>query len=128
MQLNDNQFFTKLGYQIDTRIFRWLQQCESDDDRATVDDELVNYKPIVNQILNDQFFQFLPSIFKQKDQDDDELAPSKKKPKKNQEESRLDKNTGRIPSWDAASNEDYQKFFAGKHLNLRPNFKGRPMC
>ena len=66
MQTNDDQFITKLGCQIDTRIFRWLQQCESTDDRDKVDDDIANFKPIVTQILNAQFIQILPSTFKKK--------------------------------------------------------------
>ena len=128
MQINDIQFFTKLGYQIDTRIFRWLQQCASADEREKVDDDLINFRPLVNLILNAQFIQILPSVFKHKDKEDDESIHPKKKLKQNQEDSRLVKNTGRVREWEAASGDDYQKFFAGKHLDLRPKFKGRPMC
>ena len=128
MQISDNQFFTKLGYQIDTRIFRWLQQCESTDDREVVDDSTINFQPIVSQILNAQFIQTLPPIFKTKndnahDEDNNNDRKSKKK-KLNQDASRHIKNAGPIQQWIAASAEDYQIYFSGKHLELRPRFKG----
>ena len=128
MQISDNQVFTKLGCQIDTRIFRWLQQCESTDDREVVDDSTINFQPIVSQILNAQFIQTLPPIFKTKndnahDEDNNNDRKSKKK-KLNQDASRHIKNAGPIQQWIAASAEDYQIYFSGKHLELRPRFKG----
>ena len=99
------------------------------DNRDKVDDNIINFKPIVTQILNAQFIQILPSTFKKNSNNDegDEDRPKKKK-KQNQEDSRLVKNSGRISNWIATSDDDYQKFFAGKHLGLRPKFQGRPMC
>ena len=78
MQINDSQFFTKLGYQIDTRIFRYLEQCKLTDAREAVDDNIINFQPIVTQILNAQFIQILPSIFKKKEKEhDDDNANTK---------------------------------------------------
>ena len=132
MQINDNQFFTKFGYQLDTRIFRWLQQWESADEREKNDDDLVNFRPLVNQILNAQFIQVLPSTFKQKENehnnDDDSFQRPKKKKRQNQENSQMVRNSGRITEWTAASGDDYQKLFTGKYLDMRPMFKGLPMC
>ena len=54
-QLKDKDFFTKFAYQVDTRVFRWLQQCAQETDREKVDDSLLEFKELVNQILNDQF-------------------------------------------------------------------------
>ena len=49
-QLNDKLFFTKLFYQVDTRVFRWLQQCQLHVDREKVDDSLLDFTPLVNMI------------------------------------------------------------------------------
>ena len=64
-----------------------------------------------------------PSRKNRNNDEGDEDRPKKKK-KQNQEDSRLVKNSGRISNWIAASGDDYQKFFAGKHLGLRPNLIG----
>ena len=71
----------------------------------------------------------LPSSFKQKDKDnEDDTGKPAKRTKLNQDNSRLVQNSGRISEWTTESPDDYQKFFAGKHLEMRPKFKGRPMC
>ena len=131
-QLSDEQFFTKLGYQIDTRIFRWLQQCGRNEVREKVDDDIINFSPLITQVLNAQFFQVLPPTFKMKDKENDDNdgndGHKKKKKKQNQEESRLVQNSSKIEAWMSASRDDYQRYFAGKHLQLRPQLNGRPMC
>jgi len=130
-QLNDNNFFTKFGYQVDTRVFRWLQQCESCEDREDVDDSLIDFKPLVQAVLNDQFIQRLPCTFKSIDSDEPEpLAsknPKKRKHDGNQEESRLQRNSSPIDDW-IVPKDIYRKNFAGKHLDDLPIFKDRPMC
>ena len=133
-QINDSKFFTKLGYAVDTRVYRWLQQCEMHTDREKVDDTLINFTPIITAVLNDQFIQRLPKTFKSIEEDEDQhthslglISNKKQKRDNNQDESRLDKNTGQIPDW-IASKEVYASKFAGKHLETRPTFQGRPMC
>ena len=67
MQINDDQFFTKLGHQTYTRIFRWLQLCDLTEDKEAVENNIINLQPIVIQILNAQLLQVLPSIFKKRE-------------------------------------------------------------
>ena len=43
-QLRDKMFATKLGYAIDTRVFRWLQLCQNNKDRNLVNDSLLNFR------------------------------------------------------------------------------------
>jgi hypothetical protein len=132
-QLNDNNFFTKFGYQVDTRVFRWLQQCESCADREEVDDTLIDFQPLVQSVLNDQFIQNLPCTFKSdkspdpRTQLDSNRKKNKRKSNENQEESRMQRNTSPINDW-IVPKEVYQKKFAGKHLQNRPVFKNRQMC
>ena len=79
-QLNDKLFFTKLFYQMNTRVFRWLQQCQFHIDREKVYDSLPDFTPLVNSILMDQFYQVLPSTFKSPSEIIDDDEPRKKKP------------------------------------------------
>ena len=135
-QLNDKNFFTKFGYQLDTRVFRWLQQCELEEDREKVDDSLLDFQPLVQAVLNDQFIQVLPCTFRssEDEEEDNGTRPSDGRPKKkkkrveaNQGESQLDRNTGKLESW-IVSKELYQAKFAGRNLDKRPTLHGRPMC
>ena len=133
-QLKDKDFFTKFGYQVDTRVFRWLQQCAQATDREQVDDSLLEFKELVNQVLNDQFQQVLPPTFKSNNHETDLDLTSgsgqvRKKQKKetNQIESRQVKNTGTISNW-VPSTEVYATKFAGKHIMARPTLNGVPMC
>ena len=65
---------------------------------------------------------------KENDDNDGNDGHKKKKKKQNQEESRLVQNSSKIEAWMAASRDDYQRYFAGKHLQLCPQLNGRPMC
>ena len=133
-QLKDKDFFTKFAYQVDTRVFRWLQQCAQESDRENVDDSLLDFKDLVNQVLNDQFQQVLPSTFKSDIVETETDLPSgsgqvRKKHKKysNQNESRQVKNTGTITDW-VPPKEVYAAKFAGKNIAARPTLNGVPMC
>ena len=65
---------------------------------------------------------------KENDDNDNNDGHKKKKKKQNQEKSRLVQNSSKIEAWMAASSDEYQRYFAGKHLQLRPQLNGRPMC
>ena len=134
-QIKDKNFLTKFAYQVDTRVFRWLQQCAQESDRENVDDSLLDFKDIVNQVLNDQFLQVLPSTFKsEKEEEDEPFPPSgpgqarkKQKRESNQTESRQVRNTGTISEW-VPTQEVYTQKFAGKNISARPILNGVPMC
>ena len=64
-QFRDKLFATKLGYVVDTRAYRWLQQCQAYDNRQEVNDNLIQFENIVEQVLTDSFIQILPVTFKQ---------------------------------------------------------------
>ena len=88
------------------------------DDRDKVDDDIINFKTIVAQILSAQFIQTLPFIFNKichKDEGGDNRP--KKKEEQNQEDSRLVKNSGRISEWIAVSGDDYQQENLGNILD-----------
>jgi len=140
-QVRDKNFATKLGYAIDTRIFRWLQQCRSNRTRSSVNDSLLGFDHLIDQVLTDSFIQFLPMTFKQfstttnddtSNNESSESSPVKKKPKTNQindykEPKEQVKNPKTLKNW-LVTYSDYNKCFAAKNLTNRPNYKNRPMC
>ena len=86
MQIRDENFCTKLAYVVDTRTFRWLESCGNAIDREEVDDEMIDFRPLILAIKADNFIQDLPTtfnIFKNKDNDieadyKESTRPSKK--------------------------------------------------
>ena len=74
-QLRDSEFCTKLGYAVDNRIFRWLESCSRFDEREAISDRMIEFGPIMEEILFDKFHQLLPSTFstfqKRKKEDDE---------------------------------------------------------
>ena len=140
-QLRDPAFSTKLGYAIDTRVFRWLQQCQVQSDRNRVNDGLLGFDSIFDDVLTDSFVQYLPTTFndfvptKTKSErnsslaEEDSSTPNRKRTRTNPTSTENKKiiNPNPITEW-MVSNEDYNKLFAGRNLNLRPKIKLRPMC
>ena len=93
-----------------------------------MDDDIINSKPTVNQMLNAQFIQISPLSFRQKGNDNEgNDTKENKKNKLNQDDSRLVKNSGRIPDWMSITGGGYQKHFSGKDIEIRSRFKGNPM-
>ena len=137
-QVRDPTFATKLGYCIDTRIFRWLEQCRNEIDRNDVNDSLLSFNLIIDQVLTDSFVQYLPSTFKsftkpeeeKKDDDIQTITPTKRnrgddiQPRR---ERRAEENSQPIKDW-IVSNDEYKRFFAGKFLKDRPIMSGKPLC
>ena len=141
-QLRDKNFATKLGYAIDTRVFRWLQQCRTNHSRTQVNDSLLQFDHLIDQVLTDSFLQVLPTTFKnfqhptkKADNSDDDtstgsVSPNKKKRQANNTPSQKKKeeNTKTISSWLAEDNNEYKRCFAAQNLKDRPIFRNKPMC
>ena len=142
-QLRDKNFATKLGYAIDTRVFRWLQQCRTKHSRTQVNDSLLQFDQLIDQVLTDSFLQVLPTTFKNfqnstkktDDSDDDNstgpVSPNTKKRRRNNTQSQkknIEQNTKTITSWLAEDNDVYKRCFAAQNLKDRPMFKNKPMC
>ena len=81
-QLRDENFATKFGYAIDTRIFRWLQECQNQESRELVNDSIINFTPLVDQIMMDLFVQQLPATFRSMKEDTKILIESEPVQKK----------------------------------------------
>ena len=63
-QHQDNLFVTKFCFALDTRFFRWMEQCKQAKDREDVNDRLLNFSTMLDSVLVDQFYQTLPSTMK----------------------------------------------------------------
>ena len=137
-QYRDKAFVTKLGYAIDTRVFRWLDQCRSQTHRRTVNDSLLYFDTLFDQVLTDSFHQTLPTTFKEfstplppdpeRPQHDTSHRPKRQRfsshPDKNKE--RL-VNPKQIDAW-IVSPTDYRLKVMGNFLDSRPRIQQRPMC
>ena len=139
-QLRDPNFTTKLGYAIDTRVFRWLQQCQTQRDRRRVNGNLLGFEPIFDNVLTDSFVQNLPTTFRDfkhppkvkegievVNENDGQNPRKRMRPNNPQNENKKVVNSSPIAAW-MINNEDYNKAFAGRNLELRPKLKLRPMC
>ena len=134
-QHRDKSFVTKLGYAIDTRVFRWLDQCRSHTQRRTVNDSLLNFDTIFDQVLTDSFHQSLPTTFKDfststpgpPDQSPNETPRTKKARLNHTDEKERITNPKQIDHW-IVSPSDYRTKVMGKCLDARPRLNNRPMC
>jgi len=133
--LRDPEFCTKLGYAVDNRIFRWLENCSLYEEREAVNDDMINFSPIMEEILFDKFHQMLPSTFstfqKRKKDDEkagDESSPAKKKQKKNDQVQQKLANPSPIQEWLCTDGAQYSAKFAGRNTEKRPKLDGVPMC
>ena len=133
-QIRDSSFATKLGYAIDTRIFRWLDQCSSNIDRELVNDSLLDFNILVDQVLTDSFIQHLPVTIKrieptehnkiraqtphQKRQRLEEPQPQRKQKITNEKT---------IDKW-IVSHDQYAKYIAGTNIQARPKLNNTYVC
>jgi hypothetical protein len=127
-------------FAIDTGINLWLESCEEAPMRDEVDDNLIDFSDILNQVKIRNFSYKLPPSIRQvvdsKGQHSNLQEKSndghpKKKSKKNQEDNQSVKveNEGKIEKW-IPSQETYMKFFrnSGDALKNRPKIDDTIMC
>ena len=143
-QCRDHLFATKVGYLIDTKVFRWLHQCQAKETRELVKDKLIDFESIIDDILSDTFYQQLPTTMKQfdpKSENDNQHSNSQQRPREhsdrrenkrprvanNMEQATKILNSKPISEWNL-SPDDFQRFVSGKHLQKRPMLNGKPMC
>ena len=134
-QIRDTQFASKQCYTVDTRIFRWLQQCLRKNDRESVDDSLIDFKPIFASVLTDSFYQELPLAISEhppsNNLDTENVKTGKRKRVvDDQEERNVIKvmNPKTNPDWMLKENESYSELVSGKHVDKRPILHGKRMC
>jgi len=63
----DKSFATQVVYAVDTKMQRWLGECKIARDRSEVNDDIVDFNIIVNDILDNRFSVPLPLAFKKTD-------------------------------------------------------------
>jgi hypothetical protein len=120
---NDRSLPTKILYAIDTEIQRWLEQCEMATDRMEVDDSIINFVIIMNDVLRSRLFIDLPDIFKsttkQKIVDNplDNISPKKRR-KLNDNKGNLVKNEEPNEAYKIKDGEDFLAVFGGNNLCL----------
>jgi len=84
----DELFCAKVLYSIDFRAQRWLGLCrDAGGDRSTVNDEIVDFSDLTEQVLNGNFDRKLPLIFSTKTQSQTDVSqeddtPPSKRPKR----------------------------------------------
>ena len=122
-QARDYAFATKIGYAIDTRIFRWLQLCRDSSDREQVSDSLLDFDDISRDVLLDRYSQSLPSSIKVV-----EKPTNLGKRKFTEDNNEVMENPSTIKEWLLKTNEDYGKVFAGKFVDKKPKVEGRLLC
>ena len=59
----DSKLPTKLAYAVDKQHQRWMKQCEVNDGREMVNDNLLDFDSIVEDCLNDRLSVRLPDVF-----------------------------------------------------------------
>ena len=116
-----------------TRTYRWLQQCRDGVEREQVDDDMIDFSPLVTKVILDSFYQPLPSSpalieSHPKKREREENKPGAQKKRKDQREEGLRvSNEKMIAEWKLRPGEKYAKF-AGEHLELRPKVDGKYAC
>ena len=94
--VGDKFFATKFLYAINTRSQRWLAQCKEANNRAGVDDNIINFDDVLNPILNCQFNVRLPPVFSLYDRGQDGRSIAGKPPPRDvdRKRKRTDKDNG----------------------------------
>ena len=137
----DEFFIAKFLFAIDRRVQRWLTMCElASVSRSQVDDRVLLFDAIVEDILNGQFHLSLPATFKKinnsnsitvaaKDDETKDSGGGGKRRKKNQEAGNAVKNNEQLKEFKPASGESWDKNFRSQCPKERPDFdKDSKMC
>jgi hypothetical protein len=135
----DNFFIAKFLFAIDCRFQYWLSMCKlATVSCSQVDDRVLHFDLVINDILNSQFSKILPATFKKVNSNPNIVVTSKednskikgnKCRKKNQESRNVVKNTEHLKEFKMASGESWDKNFRSQCPKEHPNFsKDCKMC
>ncbi len=139
----DEQFYSKLLFAIDSRFQICLKQCRNARNRNKVDDNTINFMPVVLQVLFRSFHINLPPTYQMKDpavtvaaataktsasdrKDSSGNKEGKRKKKKKNEDRAMVKNKAPHPELCMLSTETWAINFMSKHNNKR--LKWNKMC
>jgi hypothetical protein len=130
----DSMFIAKYLFAIDTRVNLWLESCEECQMRDEVDDDLINFSEILNQVRIRNFdYKLPPSIRKvvEKQPSPDKIGsgPPTKKGKFNSDtENTRIVNTGRIEDWIPDQDKYSSALRSSDALKSRPKLNDTIMC
>ena len=136
----DEEFPAKFLLVVNTRVQIWLNDCKSAKTHDEVDDSIINFQPLINQVIFGSFHMILPPTFSMKSpkvsgpidggkcRDADENKRNKKKGKGNDEAHFLMKN--KFPHGEICmlTNETWAGNFAGKQVDQRPQWNEKCKC
>jgi hypothetical protein len=136
----DDEFFSKFLFAVDSRFQIWLRQNCTAQNRKEVNDNTIDFNPIVSQVLFGCFQINLPPTFKMKEPATTPGAtPSsdpkggkgyeekggRKKPKKGDEDRTMIKNEAPHPELCMLPTETWVINFANKEIDKRPKFNDK---
>ena len=134
---SDELYAAKILYAIDTRAQRWLGECKDAKERANIDDSIVDFKDLSNDILNGRFMMQLPKVFMINPSTDQKVGgphtldgPPTKKTRRNEErgEDKRITNHHQFDAFKMKPKEDWRTF-CGDVQNERPVWDGEiRMC
>ena len=137
--VEDHLFTAKFLFAIDTRIQIWLKMCEIKEFREDVDDKLLNFDEVLNQVIPRTFSITLPPsiqhVFEKKhskriDQESDGPGPKRKKSNDREREDRSARtqNDGKLENWILNQDEYSSKLRHNSSLKSRPKLNDVPIC
>jgi hypothetical protein len=62
----DEEFPAKFLLAVDTRVQIWLTDCKSAKKHEEVDDSMIDFRPLINQVIFGSFHMILPPTFSMK--------------------------------------------------------------
>jgi len=138
---SDPTFAAQLAYAVDIRIQEFLKDCKQASDRSEVDERVVNFRDMVNDIRFQRFSMSLPPsfVFTSKDESQDidtngrggDGGRDRKRPRGaggGDEDNRIH-NTNQVDEFKMRPNEDWRKDFCGRCIDDRVRWdKNSLMC
>ena len=140
----DEEFYSKFLFAVDSRYQIWLRKNRKALNRNEVNDNIIDFSPVVSQILFSCFQVNLPPTFKMKDPattpgatpssgpkgggKGDEDKGGRKKTKKGDEDRTMIKNEAPHPELCMLATETWSINFANKEIDKRPNFNDNCKC
>lgn len=139
MMANNSTLAAEICYAVDIRVQLWLGACKMARDRSEVNDRLVNFEDIINDIVSRRFRMPLPQTFKSfksladgsanKTPSGDRGGKGETDPKKRKRDGGFISNTDQLEEFKMKQGETWTKDFCGKCVDDRPMWGGRnKMC
>ena len=137
----DREYAAKFLYALEIRIQRWKGECQQEKDRSCVNDRIVDFDDVVEQVLNSSLNIVLPPTFVKPTEQEQtgsgaggasnkkEKENKKRKERENNANERMTKNEAPITEFLMSEGEDWRRDYAGKNTKDRPKWdKETFMC